>query len=38
MKFSVKVDGGVVHLDMSELSTLALASRPELSPPPLGEG
>ena len=37
MKFSVKVDGGVVHLDMSELSTLALASLPELSPPPLGE-
>ena len=41
MKFSVKVDGGVVHLDMTELSTLAMASLPELSsasfPPPLAE-
>ena len=35
-KFSVKVDGGVVHLDAAELATLAVS--PDLFPPPLGEG
>ena len=41
--FSVKVDGGVVHLDAADLATLALSPPPlgEASasfPPPLGEG
>ena len=36
-KFSVKVDGGVVHLDAAELATLGLTPLPELSPLPLGE-
>ena len=35
-KFSVKVEGGVVHLDVIELATLALTA--DLSPLPLGEG
>ncbi len=34
-KFSVKVDGGVVHLDAAELATLGLTA--DLSPLPLGE-
>ena len=37
-KFSVKVDGGVVHLDAAELATLGLTPLPELSPLPPGRG
>ena len=42
-KFSVKVDGGVVHLDAAELATHAsfppaLAEASASFPPPLGEG